>query len=59
MVDGGWHSGLLVSALNSGSRGLGQALAWGTITALTVPHYTQVYKWVTAIYYCDKLWKTG
>lgn len=36
-----------------------QALARGTITALTVLHYTQVYKWVTAIYYCDKLWKTG
>ena len=59
LVDSGWHGGLLVRALNSGSRGLGQALARGTITALTVPHYTQVNKWVTAIYCCDKLWKTG
>ena len=50
-----WHGGLIVSALVSGSSGAGSGLArvitlcsWARHFTLTVPLFTQLYKWVLA-----------
>ena len=44
---GSW-GGLMVSAMDSGSRGKGSSDGQGHFT-LTVPLFTQVYKWVPVI----------